>query len=92
MVYIYQVQMSSGGTAHQHIASVKWKNPDSGKSGESTRQNMVDFISNKGGSAYVCGGDAHIARVGVVKKAEPPYIRTYADGEWSDNLLALPRY
>lgn len=91
MIYIYEVRMSAGGSDHTHIAWVKWKNPDSGKSGESTRETIIDWISNKGGSAYVCGRNAHIARVGVVKSS-PPYIRTYADGNWSDNLLALPRY
>ena len=29
--------------------------------------------------------------VGVVD-ANPPYIRTHADGVWTDNLLALPRF
>lgn len=91
MVYIYKVRMAAGGDKHSHITSVKWKNPDSGKSGESTQKTMVEWISKKNGSAYVCGGNAHIARVGVVN-ADPPYIRTYADGNWSDNLLALPRY
>ena len=52
---------------------------------------MVEWISKKNGSAYVCGDHAHIAKVGVVK-ADPPYIRTFADGVWNDNLLALPRY
>ncbi len=27
-----------------------------------------------------------------VADADPPDIRTYADGVWTDNLLALPRY
>ena len=91
MVYIYKVRMASDGDSHRHIAAVKWKNPDSGKAGESTQEKMVEWISTKNGSAYVCGDSAHIARVGVVK-GDPPYIRTYADGTWSDNLLALPRY
>ena len=91
MVYIFEVRMSNAGVGHEHIASVKWKNPDSGQTGESTREKMVDWISNKSGSAYVCGGDGHMARVEVVS-GNPPYIRTYADGIWTDNLLALKRY
>lgn len=32
------------------------------------------------------------ANVGVVRpNNHPPYIRTYADGVWSDNLLSLPQ-
>ena len=90
MVYIYEVQMA-GGTGHEHIASVRWKNPDSGASGESTRAKMVEWISLNSGSAYVCGDSAHLARVEVVN-GSPPYLRTYADGAWTDNLLNLPRY
>jgi hypothetical protein len=91
MVYIFAVHMGPNGSSHEHIASVKWKNPDNGKTGESTREVMVDWIANKGGAAYVCGGNCHMARVGVVQ-GNPPYVRTYADGDWSDNLLALPNY
>lgn len=91
MIYIFAVHMNANGTAHEHIAKVRWKNPDDGKSGESTRDEMVNWIANQSGRAYVCGGNAHMARVGVVK-SNPPYIRTYADGQWSDNLLHVPRY
>ena len=51
---------------------------------------MVDWIKNKGGQAYVTNGNLQVA-VGVVE-ATPPYIRTHADGVWTDNLLALPTF
>ena len=89
MIYIYSVRLS-GGNLHQHITDVRWKNPDSGASGEASRAEMVRWIRNEGGKAYVCGG-GHLASVGVVN-AEPPYIRSHADGVWNDNLLALPRF
>lgn len=93
MIYIYAIQMEPPGTEHGHIAAVKWKNPDTGESKESTRAEMVKKISDENVAAYVCGDHAHIARVGVVKvNGEPTYIRTHADGDWNDNLLALPRY
>jgi len=50
---------------------------------------MIDFIGG-GGQAFVTDGVRSVA-VGVVH-ANPPYIRTYADGVWTDNLLALPRF
>jgi len=49
---------------------------------------MVEFI-NKGNSVYVQAGPD--VRVGVVD-ATPPYLRTYADGNWNNNLLSLPRF
>jgi hypothetical protein len=90
MVNVTAVHMT-GGTRHEHIATVQWTNPDTGVTGESTRETMVDWIRNKHGVAHVHGSDGSVSRVGVVN-ANPPYIRTYADGDWNDNLLALPRY
>jgi Protein of unknown function (DUF3892) len=91
MVYITQVHLSSGGSRHEHITDIKWRNPSSGKTGESSRATMVDWIRNKRGDARVRDNAGHAVRVGVVD-ASPPYIRTFADGVWTDNLLALPRY
>jgi hypothetical protein len=90
MVNITAVHMS-GGSEHEHIASVRWKNPQSLVTGESTRAVMVDWIKNKGGDARVRDEAGKEAQVGVVE-ARPPYIRTWADKIWTDNLLALPRY
>lgn len=89
MVHIYAVRLS-GGTTHQHITAVRWKNPDTDQTGENTKAEMVDWIKNKSGAAYVCGG-GHLARVYVVA-GNPDYIRTKADGVWTDNLLALPKF
>lgn len=75
MIYIYEIHMEPPGTEHGHIASVKWKNPDDGNSGESTREEMVNWLSKPDNSAYVCGDSAHIARVGVVQ-ARPPYMHS----------------
>lgn len=91
MVYIAEVHMSPGGTGHQHIAAVRWRNPDTGASGENTRAQMVDWIENKNGEARVRDAAGDDVLVGVVN-ASPPYIRTYADNVYTDNLLDLPRY
>ena len=89
MVFITAVHMESG-TRHEHIASVKWRNPGDGKTGESTRETMVDWIRKEKGVAKVTDGLNQVV-VGVVE-VHPPYLRTHADGTWTDNLLALPRY
>lgn len=89
MVFVTAVHMEHG-TSHEHIASVRWRNPDNAETGQSTREVMVDWIRNKNGVAKVTDG-RNTVDVGVVD-AHPPYLRTHADGKWSDNLLALPRY
>ena len=91
MIYITAVHMSTGGTKHEHIASVRWTNPTTRKTGQSTRPEMVHWIQTDHGDARVRDRAGHDVKVGVVK-ASPPYIRTYADKVWTDNLLALPRY
>lgn len=78
-----------GGQGHEHIARVRWVDPETDARGENSRAEMVAWI-NKGGKAFVVKGNLRVA-VGVVN-ATPPYIRTYADGVWTDNLLALPEF
>lgn len=86
-VYITKRHME-GGAGHEHIARVKWENRQTGRTGDSTRAEMVTFIEG-GGDARV-GGSSYV-QVGVVD-GRPKFIRTYANGKWSDNLLALPTY
>lgn len=88
MVYVTQIRLV-GGATHQHISQVGWRNPEDGKIGTSTRDDMVKFIRD-GGRAFVSDGRRTVA-VGIVE-GNPPYIRTHADGVWTDNLLALPRF
>jgi hypothetical protein len=83
-------RMSPGGWSNEHIIAVRWINDQNGAVGESTREIMVQWIAYQGGFAYVQGPSAW-SQVGVVR-ASPPYLRTYADGIWNDNLLALPTF
>lgn len=78
-----------GGELHEHIAEGKWTNPSTGSTGQTSRAGMVEFI--EGGNRAVVGQGAKQVEVGVVN-ASPKYIRTHADGRWTNNLLALPTY
>ena len=89
-VYITAIHLE-GGSRHQHIARVRWEQiDDSSKTGEDSRQQMVDWIRNQNGEAYVRDGDGGVSVLAV--DASPPYMRTYADGQWTNNLLALPTF
>lgn len=87
-IYIVKRHMV-GGSGHEHIAEVKWENRENGKSGTNSRADMVKWIDDRG-DARVANGASYV-KVGTVD-AKPKYIRTYADGKWTDNLLALPAY
>ncbi len=91
MIEIRAVHMV-GGTQHEHIANLKWKNTTTASEGESTRQGLVDWLNIQGNQAIVTTGGNSVS-VGVVNPTNGvPYVRTYADGIWTDNLLALPTY
>jgi hypothetical protein len=54
-----------------------------------TREQVIDII--RGGThtfyTYVQGNRGN---VGIVDGPRGPYLRTYADDRWNDNLLSLP--
>lgn len=54
-----------------------------------TRSDVIQSIRSKTNTffTYVNGKRADI---GIVEGQNGAYLRTYADGQWNDNLLALP--
>lgn len=81
----------SGGTGHEHIVRLWWTNPSTGQSGDNTRAQLVSWIEDKGGKAYVDDRYGNRADVAVVSPASgEKYLRTHADRVWTNNLLALP--
>lgn len=54
-----------------------------------TRQQVVDLINAKTHTFFTLVNGKR-ADVGVVNGPNGAYLRTYADGVWNDNLLALP--
>lgn len=82
----------SGGTQHEHITRLWWTDLDNGQTGDNSRAELVDWIENKGGTAFVDDGYGHRVSVLVVTPSSgPKYLRTYADGRWTNNLLSLPQ-
>lgn len=54
-----------------------------------TRQQVIDSILAKTNTFYTWV-DGNRGDIGVVDGPNGPYVRTYADGKWNDNLLSLP--
>ncbi len=70
---------------------VRWLNSDSGVSNISNVASMVDWL-NKGNTAWVGGPNGRV-QVGVSNpEGGRPYLRTHADGAWSNNLRSLPTF
>lgn len=76
-----------GGSGNEHISKVKWVMDD--KSNIATKETMIEWI-NEGNQAFVSDSSGIIEV--LVVHAQPPYLRTYADGRWSNNLLSLPQF
>lgn len=88
-IYITARHMEGGQTL-QHIARVKWTQPSTGKSGDNPRADVVKWIDG-GITARVRDRDGSEVPVHVVH-VNPPYLRTNANNESTDNLLSLPQY
>lgn len=54
-----------------------------------TRQEVINSIEGNTNTFFVFGGGQR-SDIGVVNGAHGKYLRTYRDGTWNDNLLALP--
>jgi hypothetical protein len=81
----------TGGNTHQHITRLWWTNPANGKSGENTRAEIVAWIEDDNGKAYVEEAGRRVDVLVVTPATGPTYLRTHADGVWANNLLELPR-
>jgi Protein of unknown function (DUF3892) len=83
-----------GGTSktHESIVRYKWLGLENGKVDDTDKASMVKWIDVDKGKAFVGTGASQVP-VGVVKPDNgQPYLRTYADGKWSNNLLSLPTF
>lgn len=87
-IYITAVHMPER-SGHEQIELVQWQNPQTLETGQATRGEIVEWI-NSGGGLRV-RNHAGDRRVGVIA-ADPPYLCTHADGAWTSDLLAVPRY
>lgn len=94
MIEITAIRLA-GGMSHQHISSLQWRNTQSGATGQSTRQAVVEWLEeSKANQAVVSRGETGSwVYVGVWRPKDGlPYLRTFTDGTWTDNLLALPQF
>ena len=71
---------------HEHITHL------GGNGWKWTREEVIRSIDARSNAFYVQDGAGRRADVRVVDpgNGRARYVRTYADGVWTDNLLALP--
>jgi Protein of unknown function (DUF3892) len=92
MIEITAIQLA-GGQRHEHIVALRWRNTQTGVTGQSTRQAVVDWLDESKANQAVVANNGSWMFVGVVRpQVGAPFLRTHADGKWNDNLLALPKF
>ena len=87
-VYITAIAPSSA-SSHEHIASIRWLSSSDSTSKTMSMAAAVEWVQK--GNKFVVASDTGAVEVQAVK-ATPPYLRTVANGKWTDNLLALPKF
>lgn len=91
-VVITHIRLSGTPEDEQHITTYKWRNPATAETGSSTKVAVVEWLRKETNKAYVGAGTSQVP-VGVVDPSNGnPYLRTYGDRQWTNNLLALPRF
>ncbi|MFP2924241.1 DUF3892 domain-containing protein [Pyxidicoccus sp. 3LG] len=76
---ITKSKSGSGYEAITHVGGANWKWPVA---------DVIESIRKKTNTFYTLV-KGNRAEIGVVDGQNGPYLRTYADGKWNDNLLAL---
>jgi hypothetical protein len=92
-IQVTHIRLSGVTPTHQHITDYMWRSSDdTGAVNSSSKRSMVECLDKPGTAAYVSSGTARAAVAVIRPEGREPYLRTYADGVWSDNLLSLPRF
>lgn len=84
-VQVTCIKKPNRDSAHEHITHL------GGSGWKWTREQVIQSIDNKTNTFFVQSGYSR-SEVGVVDpgNGRARYLRTYANGVWNDNLLALP--
>ncbi len=75
---------------HENAISFRW-NVDNGLSGETDRLTMIEWLE-QGGELVIGEGREQIPVAVVRLPGLAPFLRAHVDGQWTDRLLALPRF
>jgi uncharacterized protein DUF3892 len=91
MIEITAIRLEDGST-HEHITDVLWRSAAT-TLGHCPRQALVDWLGESNENQAVVAGRSGWVHVAVlIRPNRPPYIRTHADGVWTDDLMALPTF
>lgn len=91
-IEITHVRFASFRKTESEIIAYRWRGINTTSTGENDKSTLVSWIKDKGGKAYVGTGGRRVDVRVVEPSRSDPYLRTYADGVWTNNLVALPTF
>lgn len=90
-IEITHVRFDGNGRSPSEIIAYKWTSLGTGASNDSDKPPLVRWV-DEGGKAYVGQGVNRVG-VAVVRPTHgDPYLRTYADGQYNNNLENLDTF
>lgn len=91
-IEITHVRFGSTTKTEDEIVRYRWKNIGSGTTGESDKPTLVAWVERNPGAASVGSGTNRVEVRVVDPVRGQKYLRTYADGKWTNNLVNLPTF
>ncbi|WP_020074917.1 DUF3892 domain-containing protein [Cryocola sp. 340MFSha3.1] len=93
-IEITRVHFEGFSKTHESITRYEYTDLSTGYTGRTVdKPTLVSWIDNKQETAFVGSGYNRV-NVGTVhpNDGRRPFVRTYADGNWTNNLLSLPTF
>lgn len=91
-IEITHVRFGGARKTEDEVVRYRWVTISMGTTGDNDKPTMVVRVGREENSAYV-GSGADRVDVGIVRPTQgAPYLRTYADGDWTHNLANLPTF
>lgn len=91
-IEITHVRFGSTKKTEDKIVRYRWKNVSTGKIGENDKPSLVAWVDDTTSTAYVGSGVNRVNVTSVHPANTQPYLRTHADGKWTNNLVNLSTF
>lgn len=91
-IEITHVRFGSTKKTEDEIVRFRWTNITTGTTGDNDKRTMVAWVEKEENSAFAGSGSDHVEVRVVRPRFGQPYLRTYADGQWTNNLVNLPAF
>ena len=92
-IQITAVRFSGYGKTHEAISNLRYVDPQTRQTSDVTKPALVAWLDQSTSNQAVVSDGRRTVYVGTVHpQYGQAYVRTHADGAWTDNLLALPTF